>query len=362
MKLVPRFGGKGMTWMKVTKLGLQSNIVQFFSQTEQDKLIKEFDAGDGDVLMMIADNSIELVNKVLSSLRLHVAEELDLISDDLYKPVWITNFPLFELKDDELVSQHHPFTMPDRINFDPYDRDDLVTLNSRAYDIVVNGEELGGGSIRIHRMDIQKKIFQALGLGEAELENKFGFFLRALEYGAPPHAGLAIGLDRTIAMILKAESIRDVIAFPKNRRAHCPLSRAPSPVDREQLIELGITTYVGEGESPNQKQETAQSEKVKKRSNIISRKDVEHVAKLARLKLRDEEVESYQKDLNSILEHFETLQELDTKDIQPMSHVLEMKNVWRNDLSSENRDRDDLLSNAPKRELDYYKVPKILEG
>ena len=252
LKIVPRLGARGMSWMKVADGGLQSNIVQFFSPEEQQALIERFNAQDGDVLMMIADTSRELVNHVLCSLRLHVADRLGLIPAGTYCPLWVTAFPLFELKDDQIRSQHHPFTMPDRTDFDPTDIEDLLSLNSRAYDLVINGEEVGGGSIRIHRMNIQKRIFQALGLSHEEAELKFGFFLRALEYGTPPHAGLALGMDRLIAMVLNAPSIRDVIAFPKNRRALCPLTRAPSPADMEQLMELGLDT-VSDGQMAYQR-------------------------------------------------------------------------------------------------------------
>ena len=365
LKIVPELGGKGMTWMKVTEGRLQSNIVQFFTDSEQAQLKKHFQAEDGDVLIMIADQSPDLVNRVLCGLRLHVAERLQMIPENLYRPLWVTRFPLFELKDDQLSSQHHPFTMPDRTDFDPRDREALLRLNSRAYDLVMNGEELGGGSIRIHRMEVQKKIFQALGLGPEDLEAKFGFFLKALEYGAPPHGGLALGLDRVIAMILKASSIRDVIAFPKNRRALCPLTNAPSPADQLQLGELHlISKPPGEG---SEKKGGKSARKTApgngpEGSRLISEKEVRHVAKLARLKLSNEEARAFQKDLNAVLGHFEALQELDTEEVQPMSHVLELRNVWREDKPGRQKKSSDILSNAPMREQDYFKVPKILEG
>jgi len=365
MKIVPGFGARGMTWMKIIEGKLQSNIVQFFSQAEQERMIERFRAREGDVLMMIADISRDLVNRVLCDLRLHVAERLGLIPKGRFCPVWVTDFPLFELKDDELSSQHHPFTMPDRIDFDPTDRKDLLALNSRAYDLVMNGEELGGGSIRIHRMDIQKRIFQALGLSRDAVETKFGFFLKALEYGTPPHAGLALGLDRVMAMILKASSIRDVMAFPKNRRAFCPLTRSPSTVDLGQLDELGLVVNVSEEMSENgiiksrQKDFIGSDDKVTQR---ISEKEVKHVAKLARLRLENSEARSYQKDLNAVLEHFATLQELNTEEVHPMSHVLELNNVWREDKPGKSEGTGPLLSNAPMREKDYFRVPKILEG
>ena len=240
LRIAPEMGAKGMTWMKVSDGKLQSNIAQFFSQSELEAIQSRFGAAEGDVIVMIADTSRELVNRVLSQLRLHMAERLKLIPQGEYSPLWVTDFPLFESKEDGLGSQHHPFTMPDRTDFDPRNEEELLALKSRAYDLVMNGEELGGGSIRIHRMDIQQKIFEALGLSPADLESKFGFFLRALEYGAPPHGGLALGLDRVIAMILNVPSIRDVISFPKNRSAVCPMTEAPSLVDPSQLQELGL--------------------------------------------------------------------------------------------------------------------------
>ncbi len=365
MKIVQTFGAKGMTWMKVMDGELQSNIVQFFSKAEQKALIDRFGAEDGDVLMFIADTDIDLVNKVLCDLRLHVANRYNLIPKDTYCPVWVTDFPLFELKDGSPSSQHHPFTMPDQTDFDPENIEELLSLNSRAYDLVMNGEELGGGSIRIHDMNVQKKIFRALGLSQDEAETKFGFFLRALEYGAPPHAGLALGIDRVISMILNTSSIRDVIAFPKNRRAFCPLTRAPNLADKSQLDELGlmgglkgVISALQEGDSNGE----GTDGKIRPGKEKITIDEVKHVAKLARLSLTDEETEKYGADLNSILDYAAALEDLDTTDIAPMSHVLDIKNVWRDDTPVERENPLELLNNAPEREEAYYRVPKILEG
>jgi len=365
MKIAPSFGAKGMSWMKVVNGGLESNIVQFFRKTEQDGLRKRFNAHDGDVLIMVADASLDQVNKVLSSLRLHLADRLALVSPDRYCPLWVTNFPLFELKDGRLTSQHHPFTMPDRTDFDPNDTGDLLSLNSRAYDLVINGEELGGGSIRIHDMETQRKVFLALNLSQDELENKFGFFLKAFDYGVPPHGGLALGLDRVVAMILKAPSIREVIAFPKNRSAFCPLTQAPSSVEKTQLEELGLLKLppdVGV-QRPVTRPPKAEALPPKRPvSERISISHVRHIAKLARLKLSDPEANTYQKDLNDILGYVEKLREIDTENVRPMSHVLELSNVWREDKPAKSKRTESLLSNAPTREGDYFKVPKIIEG
>jgi len=364
LRIAPEMGAKGMTWMKVSDGKLQSNIAQFFSAEELDGIQSRFRAAEGDVLIMIADTSRDLVNRVLSQLRLHMAERLKLIPQGIYRPLWVTDFPLFESKEDGIGSQHHPFTMPDRVDFDPRNKEELLALKSRAYDLVMNGEELGGGSIRIHRMDIQKKIFEALGLGPQELENKFGFFLRALEYGAPPHGGLALGLDRVVAMILNVPSIRDVISFPKNRSAVCPMTEAPSPVDPSQMAELGLQIagnqeglIVGIRATPEEQKRPVAVSREK-----ISIDEVKHVARLARLKVSNEEARSYQRELNAVLDHFEALQSLDTGEVPPMSQVLEAANVWREDRPVEKKETEPLLEAAPLREDKFYKVPRILEG
>jgi len=239
-KIVPSFGAKGMTWMKVTGGNLESNIVQFFSEKERADIRERFGARDGDVVVMIADASRAQVCHALGLLRLDMAERLGIIPDDALAPVWITEFPLFEEIEGRLSSNHHPFTAPDRIDFDPSNREELLALRSRSYDIVVNGEELGGGSMRIRDAALQRKIFTVLGLSEEVITEKFGFFMEALNYGAPPHGGIALGMDRLLSMILGTPSIRDVIAFPKNRSAACPLTGAPSRVDKKQLAELRL--------------------------------------------------------------------------------------------------------------------------
>ena len=258
-EIVPGFGAKGMTWMRVTDGGLESNIVQFFSEKERQAILSRFQAENGDVILMIADSSREVVLSALGQLRLHLAHRLNLIQPDLFRPLWVTNFPLFKATEEGIVSEHHPMTAPDRTDFDPANAEQLLGLTSRAYDLVVNGEELGGGSIRIHEKETQHKIFKALGLSEEEIQEKFGFFLEAFEYGAPPHGGLALGMDRVVSMILGTASIREVIAFPKNRSAFCPLTRAPAGVAREQLAELGLLDPGGEKQLPGQ---SAQSDRI----------------------------------------------------------------------------------------------------
>ena len=201
-------------------------------------------------------------------MRLHLADRLGLIPENSFYPVWITEFPLFEPTDEGgVTSSHHPFTAPDRTDFDPKNIEELLSLKSRAYDLVMNGEELGGGSIRINNRDLQRKIFAALGLTEEDMKEKFGFFLRAFDFGAPPHGGLALGMDRTVSMILQTASIREVIAFPKNRSAACPLTGAPSAVKREQLAELGLLNLGEKDVLPGE----AQKENLLDRVSWVSR-------------------------------------------------------------------------------------------
>jgi len=248
-KVVPSFGGKGMSWMKVSDGKLVSNIVQFFSAAEQAALIDSFKAVDGDVLLLVADTNHHLVNDVLGRLRLYVAEKFNLIPQARIAPCWVTHFPLFEEKEGQLMSIHHPFTAPDRDITGMTDHASLLTVNSRGYDLVINGEEVGGGSIRIHDSETQKNVFECLGLTSEEIEEKFGWFVQALQYGTPPHGGLALGLDRLTGLLLDTDSIREVIAFPKNRTAGCPLTHAPSVVSDDQLDALNISVKIPVSES-----------------------------------------------------------------------------------------------------------------
>ncbi len=239
-KVVPALGARGMTWMRCEGGKLQSNIVQFFTDEEQTLLIQRMGADDGDVLMFIADSNPRLVDDVLGRFRIHVADYLGVIPENTVSPCWVTDFPLFELVGGKLSAMHHPFTQPAGAVQSSMAPGDLAQMSARAYDVVINGVEIGGGSIRIHSPDQQQQIFEILGLQPEEIQEKFGFFIDAFRYGPPPHGGLAIGLDRLVAMILGTDSIRDVIAFPKNRMAVCPMTQAPDLVHPEQLADLGV--------------------------------------------------------------------------------------------------------------------------
>ena len=240
-KAIQSCGGKGLTWMKVLENDtFDSNIVQFFTTDELIAAKKAVHATVGDVMVFVADASLRTVNDVLGRFRPLIAERFNLIPDNEYRACWITDFPLFELNDGHLTSLHHPFTQPSAPVSESMTQDDALGLTARAYDVVINGQEVGGGSIRIHDSKQQEIIFKLLNLSAEDIDQKFGFFVDALTYGTPPHGGLAIGIDRLVSIILNAPSIRDVIAFPKNRVAYCPLTKAPTHVDNAQLDDLNI--------------------------------------------------------------------------------------------------------------------------
>ena len=234
------YGAKGLVWAKVNASDWTSPAFKFLTPQEVEAIGRAMNASEGDVLIFVADTQ-KIVNYALGNLRLHLARKLNLIDTNALAFTWITEFPLMEYSETEkrFVSTHHPFTSP-FIEDLPFLTTDPSKVRARAYDLVLNGSEIGGGSIRIHRKDIQAQVFSALGLGDEEARSKFGFLLDALEYGAPPHGGLAFGLDRLTMIMTGADSIRDVIAFPKTQKAACLMSDAPSEVSAEQLAELSL--------------------------------------------------------------------------------------------------------------------------
>jgi aspartyl-tRNA synthetase len=248
-KLAQSSGAKGLAWIKVetAKDGpatiFNSPIAKFLSDEERDQLIKEWHLHPGDLVLLVADTSFDTVCAALGALRNHLGRKLDLIDESLYNFLWVTDFPLLQYDPDgkRYVACHHPFTSPT-----PADEakllagEDLAHLKAAAYDLVLNGYEVAGGSIRIFRQEVQRAMFRALGFSDEEAKEKFGFFVEALQYGTPPHGGIAFGVDRLVMLLVGTDAIREVMAFPKTQKATCLMSECPSPVTPEQLAELHI--------------------------------------------------------------------------------------------------------------------------
>ena len=235
------YGAKGLAYIAIHEDGSwKSSFSKFMTEEQMEALIKAMDGQAGDLLLFAADRN-KIVWNVLGALRLELAEQMGLLDKNEYRFVWITEFPLLEWSDEEnrFTAMHHPFTMPMDEDLPLLDTDPGA-VRAKAYDIVLNGTEIGGGSVRIHQNDVQEKMFEMLGFTKEQAHERFGFLLDAFKYGVPPHAGLAYGLDRLVMLMAKEDSIRDVIAFPKVKDASCLMTEAPSPVDAAQLEELGL--------------------------------------------------------------------------------------------------------------------------
>ncbi len=237
---VKSYGAKGMVWMKKTADGVSSSVNKFFSPEQLEQLADTMEAKAGDLMLIISDTN-KVVFDSLGFLRRHIAGEMGLLDDNQFNFLWVVDFPLFEYdeKEDRWSAMHHPFTSPKEEHAQLLKTDPHKCL-ANAYDIVLNGVELGGGSIRIHDQDMQEDMFKALNMTQEDIDEKFGFLVEAFKYGAPPHGGLAYGLDRLVMLLTGEKSIREVIAFPKNQNAQCMVSEAPGLVDEAQLEELGI--------------------------------------------------------------------------------------------------------------------------
>ena len=235
------YGAKGLAYIAIQSDGtVKSSFSKFMTEEEMQAIIKALDGENGDLLLFAADKN-KIVWNVLGALRVELADQMGLLDKNDYRFLWVTEFPQFEWSDEEnrFVAMHHPFTMPMDEDLDKLESDP-GSVRAKAYDIVLNGTEIGGGSVRIHQADVQKRMFKALGLTDEVANEKFGFLLDAFKYGVPPHAGLAYGLDRLVMLMAKRDSIRDVIAFPKVKDASCLLTNAPDIVDEKQLHELSI--------------------------------------------------------------------------------------------------------------------------
>ena len=239
------FGAKGLAYIKLTADGITSPIAKFLSEDEMKAIIEKTEAKTGDVIFIVADKK-KVVHSALGALRLRIGKDLELINKDEFKFLWVVDFPMFDYDEEEqrYKAEHHPFTSIKAEDLDKFLAGQTEDIRTNTYDLVLNGSEIGGGSIRIFNPKIQSMVFDRLGLSQEEAKAKFGFFLDAFKYGAPPHGGLAFGIDRWLMVMLKEESIRDVIPFPKTNKGQCLMTEAPNTVDEKQLEELFIkSTY-----------------------------------------------------------------------------------------------------------------------
>ena len=346
------YGAGGMAWIALRPDGeVYSILTKYFSESDIQAIIHAVDAHPGDFILFCADK-LATVRRVLGSLRLDLGDLLGLRDKNVYKFLFVTDFPQFEWSDEEKrwVATHHPFTMPY-----PEDVQYLLTdpgrVRAQAYDVVLNGVEMGSGSIRIHDQQFQKIMFEALGFSDDEIQDRFGFMVNAFRYGTPPHGGFAFGLDRLVMILCGADSLRDVIAFPKVKDASCPMTSAPSAVSTEQLEVLGLLEGFKQEHIASQKQK-------QKNASLI---DIENVANLARLSLTDEEKRRLPDEMGDIIAFANQLSALDTEGVPITAHVVPLRNVFREDIPSSRFTREQMLFNAPTTDGVYMTVPKTVE-
>lgn len=344
------YGGKGMAWIAIRENGeLYSVLTKFFKEDELRAMIEKTGGEPGDFIIFCADK-LDAVRGILGSLRLDLGDLRGLRKKDDYSFLIVTEFPLLEWNPEEsrFVAMHHPFTMPMEEDL-PLLETDPLKVRAKAYDVVLNGTELGSGSIRIHLKDLQKKMFRLLGFTEAEAQDRFGFMLDAFQYGTPPHGGFAFGVDRLIMLMVGADSIRDVIAFPKMRDGSCAMSLSPSKVSVSQLKELdllsGLDDYIHV--------EPAKPE--------VSGEQVDYVAALSRLAFSEAEKEELTRNLRDVIAFADKLSELEVEGLDPMAHIMPIENVFRQDECIPSLNREVLLKNAPAQRDGCFFVPKAVE-
>ena len=346
-----KLGAKGMAWIALKDDGEPYSILtKYFSQEEFQSLLDAVDGKPGDFILFCADQ-FSTVCRTLGGLRLELADMLGLRKPGDFRFLIVTDFPEFEYSQEEgrYLATHHPFTMPYPEDI-PYLISDPARVRAQAYDVVLNGVELGSGSMRIHQKDVQRKMFEALGFSEEQIQERFGFMVNAFQYGTPPHGGFAFGLDRLAMQMLEAESLRDVIAFPKNKDAVCPMTQAPNVVDPQQLEVLGLAALLS-------KEGTGKAVQKRQRPKI----DVENVANLSKLLLSPEEKEAAAKDMEEIVEFANQLQAIDTENIPAAAHTAKLTNVFREDIPRQSCPRELLLENAPEQHDGCVFVPQVVE-
>lgn len=347
------YGAKGMAWIGIEPNGeLRTLLTKFLKESEVNAILKAVKAEPGDLIIFCADE-LSVVYKTLGNLRLDIGDKLGLRNKDDFKFLIVTDFPLLEWSEEEerYVAMHHPFTMPAEV--DKFLKgEDLGNINAMSYDFVLNGVELGSGSIRIHRSDIQQKMFEVLGLSSEDIEDRFGFVIEAFSYGTPPHGGFAFGLDRLVMMMAKEDSIRDVIAFPKTRDASCLLSEAPSTVSQEQLDVLELST-IGSSLDENKTGEHKKEE--------VSRFNIEELAELSQIKIDEKERTQLEAGLKELIQFTSQISTIDTKNVEPTIYVNPIENATREDKVEKEFTADELLRNVETKEEGYILVPNVIE-
>ena len=347
------YGAKGMAWIAVRPdAQLYTILTKYFSEDVMNELLDRVAAKPGDFILFCADK-LATVRKVLGALRNDLGTMLDLKKKDDFRLMFVIDFPEFEYSEEEgrYVAMHHPFTMPYPEDLE-YLETDPERVRAQAYDVVLNGVELGSGSVRIHDRSVQKKMFKALGFTKEQTEERFGFMINAFRYGTPPHAGFAFGLDRLVMLMLGAESLRDVIAFPKTKDASCLMTEAPNVVDIKQLEELSLLSL---SESIDES-----GARVSAKKNI-KKIDVDSVANLARLTVSEDKKDKLEQDMESVIDFANALNELDTEGVPVREHIVPTSNVFREDTPEQPFERSELLANAKTKTAEYIYVPRVVE-
>lgn len=343
------YGAKGMAWIALKQDGEPYSILtKYFSISEFQGLLDAVGGEPGDFILFCAD-TFQTVCRTLGGLRLDLADLLKLRAPGDFKFLIVTEFPEFEYSEEEgrYLATHHPFTMPYPEDL-PYLLSDPARVRAQAYDVVLNGVELGSGSIRIHQREVQQRMFEALGFSQEQITERFGFMVDAFRYGTPPHGGFAFGLDRLVMQMLEADSLRDVIAFPKTKDARCPMTGAPAAVDAAQLETLHLPAPQGPADNLKTPQKPAAP-------------DVERVAELAKLRVAPEKRAQMAAQMRELVAFVDRLAELDTSGVEPMIHVVPVKNAFRTDDILPPMDRELILQNTPRRRDDCFFVPQAVE-
>lgn len=347
------YGAKGMAWIAVRPdAQLYTILTKYFSEDVMKELLDRVEAKPGDFILFCADK-LATVRKVLGALRNDLGTMLDLKKKDDFRLMFVIDFPEFEYSEEEgrYVAMHHPFTMPYPEDLE-YLETDPERVRAQAYDVVLNGVELGSGSVRIHDRSVQKKMFKALGFTKEQTEERFGFMINAFRYGTPPHAGFAFGLDRLVMLMLGAESLRDVIAFPKTKDASCLMTEAPNVVDIKQLEELSLLSL---SESIDES-----GARVSAKKNV-KKIDVDSVANLAKLTVSEDKKDKLEQDMESVIDFANALNELDTEGVPVREHIVPTSNVFREDTPEQPFERSELLANAKTKTAEYIYVPRVVE-